>query len=100
VLARESRKVEKNMSEDRIARIEADVGHVKTDVADLKVKLDSTNERMDKMNEGLIQRMDKMYERLSEKIDKLRDALWMTRIEMLLIGAGLLAIIARVFKWV
>jgi len=89
MLARDPRKVEMNVTDERIAKMESDVGHLKTDVADIKVK-------MDKMSE----RMEKFYESLNEKMDKLRDGLWMTRIEMLLIGAGLLAVIARVFKWI
>jgi uncharacterized protein YoxC len=95
VLAKDFRKVEQPMSEERLAKIEtnvarlqSDVEHLQTDVSDLKRTM-----------EQVIAKIDKLSEDLNGKIEKLQDALWMTRIELLLIGAGLLAIIARVFQW-
>ena len=62
--------------ESRIARIESDVQHIKTDTADLRVeqrrtndKIDVTNKRIEEVRDSLSTKMDAGYKELSEKID-------------------------------
>jgi predicted nucleic acid-binding Zn-ribbon protein len=128
VLVRDTRKAEQSMNEERLVKLESNAEHLKNDVSDFKTTMekictriekriddlsakidrgiDDLNAKVDKLNEkvnkgigDLNSKIDKGVDTLNGKIDKLRDDMWKTRIELLLIGAGLLAIIARQFKW-
>jgi predicted nucleic acid-binding Zn-ribbon protein len=63
----------------QIARLESDVHHIHTDVADIKVDLRRTNDKIDGMRDKLEQgnrdagtRMDGVHEKLTEKIEDVR----------------------------
>jgi predicted nucleic acid-binding Zn-ribbon protein len=99
VLARDTRKAEQNMSEERLVKLELNAEHLKNDVADFKITLEKICTRIEKKIDDLAARMDKRIDALDARVEKLRDDMWKTRLELLLIGAGLLAIIARQFGW-
>jgi chromosome segregation ATPase len=104
--------------ESRVARIESDVEHVKTNTANLVVELRRTNERIDATNrhiegirETLVQKTDGALGRLGEKFDRLDKSLdglledirsakiWGLFLYFTLAG-GLLILIARTFEWI
>jgi predicted nucleic acid-binding Zn-ribbon protein len=106
VLAIDTRKAEQNMSEERLVKLESNAEHLKNDVSDFKITMEKICTRIEKRIDDLSAKIDRgiddlnaKVDKLNEKVDKLRDDMWKTRIELLLIGAGLLAIIARQFKW-
>jgi chromosome segregation ATPase len=62
--------------EIRMARMESDIQHIKTDTADLRVelrrtndKIDVTNKRIDAARDELIKKMDDGHKELSKKIE-------------------------------
>jgi predicted nucleic acid-binding Zn-ribbon protein len=99
VLVRDTRKAEQSMNEERLVKLESNAEHLKNDVSDFKTTMEKICTRIEKRIDDLSAKIDKGVDTLNGKIDKLRDDMWKTRIELLLIGAGLLAIIARQFKW-
>jgi predicted nucleic acid-binding Zn-ribbon protein len=110
VLAKDTRKAEQTMSEERLVKLESNAEHLKNDVSDFKItmekictriekRIDDLSARIEKRIDDLSTNIDKRFDNLNAKIEKLRDDMWKTRIELLLIGAGLLAIIARQFGW-
>jgi chromosome segregation ATPase len=101
--------------ESRFARIESDIQHIRADVADVRVELRRTNDRIDVLatkvdnNHGeLNKKIDDVNEKLSNKIDgvhhSLKDKLHSMTVWALLLyvtlAGGMLTIIGRAFKWI
>ena len=90
--------------ESRVARIESDVEHIKTDTAELRVELRRTNDRIEEVRESLTSKIESVRDELSKKIDGLKDKLHSLTIWALLLyvtlAGGLLTVIARAFKWI
>jgi hypothetical protein len=99
---------------DRIARLEANVGHIQSDVADLKVELRRTNDKIDKLSTDLVGRIDGVEKRLDGKIDSvaeklgdkiaaLKDGLASFKVWAISLytaqAAALLFVMAKGFKW-
>lgn len=93
--------------ESRIARIESDVQHIKTDTADLRVELRRTNDKIDAGFQRVDKKIDDGHKELNKKIDdvykELKDKLHSLSVWALLLyitlAGGLLTVIARAFKW-
>ena len=103
---------------DRLPRLESDVKHIQTDVSDIKSDLRRTNDKVDRLGERLDAKIDRSSERLDTKIDDLGvrletkiDAmgsklsakidtgmLWLMGF-ITTLGGGLLAAMAKGFKW-
>src|SRR5579859_7441208 len=65
-----------NMSDQlevRVAKIESDVQHIKTDTADLRVELRRTNEKIDALGEKFERKFDAMEERFDGKFDAMEE---------------------------
>ena len=56
----------------QIARLEANVSHIQTDVADIKVDLRRTNDKVDRLREDLTQKIEGVREDLTQKIEGVR----------------------------
>jgi hypothetical protein len=95
----------------RLARVESDIKHIQTDVADIKIELRRTGDRIDKLdskveavNNSLTSKIDALAVRLDDKIDRLSVKLttayvWAFGLYIGLAG-GLLFILAKGFKWI
>lgn len=73
---------------ERIAKLESDVAHIRTDVSELKVS-----------QQRLQDRIDFVYMSLSSRIDALTESVHQAKIWALLIAAALLGVMARGFGW-
>jgi vacuolar-type H+-ATPase subunit I/STV1 len=82
--------------EDRIGKLEAQVEHIRVDVADTKIEVRRLNDKLDNVNQTLSTKIDAVYQQLSElKIGRALDRVW-----WLLICGTLLGVMARGFKWI
>ena len=79
--------------EVRIVRLESDVGHIQRDVADIKVELRRTNDKIDAMDEKLTAKIDG----LEEKFNAMK--VWAMGMYFALAGS-LLLVMAKGFKWI
>lgn len=115
--------------EERVARLEVKVDHLQSDVTEIKArvtrledkldafrgyvdgKFDEMRERFDKKIDGLRESFDRKIDGVTEsfekKLDKLTEAVhslrvsrWVDRVWWLVISAGMLAVMARGFKWI
>ena len=104
--------------EERVAKLEANVEHIRSDVSDIKVdvrrlndKIDGVNKdlsgKIDAVNKDLSGRIDALSKDLSGKIDavvqaiaELRIGRALDRVWWLLMSGALLGIMARAFKWI
>jgi len=115
--------------EERVAKLEANVEHIRSDVSDIKVdvrrlndkidgvnkdlsgKIDAVNKdlsgKIDAVNKDLSGRIDALSKDLSGKIDavvqaiaELRIGRALDRVWWLLMSGALLGIMARAFKWI
>jgi hypothetical protein len=97
--------------EDRIATLEADVRHIRTDVADTKIYIRRLNDKIDGVEQRLTGKIDEVDRRLTDKIASLTLSMEksfaelkigraLDRVWWLLMSAALLAVMARGFKWI
>ena len=93
--------------EERVAILEANVGHMRSDISDIKVDLRRLNDKIDDVRTDLTARIEAGDQKLASKIDSLMEALAdlrvgraLDRVWYLLMSAALLGIMARAFKWV
>jgi septation ring formation regulator EzrA len=97
--------------EAQIGRLESDVAHIQSDVTDIKADLRRANDRIDKLHEKVEVHAIESMQRdnvLSTAIDSLRHEMKQgfasLKIWALLLYAGLagglLAVMARGFKWI
>lgn len=100
--------------EARIARLESDVGHIRTDMVDVKTdvralrdKMDNMNtslsDRIDYVNKTLTTRIDVVNQTLTVKIDDVKDSIASVKIWALMLyialAGGLFGTLARGFGW-
>jgi len=88
--------------EERVARLEANVTHIQTDIGDIKLDLRRLNDKLDNLDTKLSGRIDSQEEKLCTKIDlvtqsisELRLARAFDRIWWLLMMGGMLGLIGR-----
>lgn len=89
--------------EARIARLESDVEHIRSDMADVKVDLRALRDKTDAMYVNLTDRIDGVHTDLTGRIDDVKDALasakiWALVLYSVLAGA-MLGTMARGFGW-
>jgi hypothetical protein len=125
-----ARKIEPEIIvEERVARLEANVEHIQSDVSEIKVdlrrlegKMEARFDAMDKKFEGKLDAMDKKFEGKFEAVDKKFEGMMdkltalertmrqgfeainvgraMDKVWALLAVATLLGVMARGFKWI
>jgi peptidoglycan hydrolase CwlO-like protein len=94
----------------QVARLESDVQHILTDVADIKVELRRTNDRLDKLDakidgvdNSLNAKIDGLDKRLTDKIDGVRQELSSMKVWALgmyiTLSSSLLFVMAKGFHW-
>jgi chromosome segregation ATPase len=104
--------------EERVARLEANVEHILSDVSDIKTDVRRLNDKIDTVDQKLTAKIDAVDQRLSARIDNLKDSLTslaltmeksfaalrigraLDRVWWLLMSGALLGIMARAFKWI
>jgi uncharacterized coiled-coil protein SlyX len=68
--------------EERVARIEANVEHIQSDVADTKIDIRRLNDKIDHVDERLSAKIDAVEQKLSAKIDAVKDLVTTLAINM------------------
>jgi len=61
--------------EERVAILEANVGHIRSDIADMKIDIRKLNDKMDGMDQRLLGRIDGADQKLTGKIDAVEQKL-------------------------
>ena len=89
--------------EARIARLESDVEHIRSDMADVKIELRTLRDKMDGMSTNLTQRIVDLTDRIDIVNTSLKDGLasakvWALVLYIVLAG-GMLGTMARGFGW-
>ena len=90
--------------EARIAQIESDVGHLRADVADIKIDLRSLSDKVDLLDAKLSEKTEKLAVGLVEMKASLESSIASAKIWLLLIligyGTAILGAMARGFGWI
>lgn len=86
--------------ESNVARLESDVAHIRTDIADIKVNMREMRKDISAMDKRITEVDKSLRAEMAGLRDDLTKGLASTRIWMLLQSAGLLAVMARAFKWI
>jgi uncharacterized protein YoxC len=93
--------------EERVAKLEANVEHIRSDVSDIKTDVRRLNDKIDGVNKDLSGKVDGVNKDLSGKIDTVIQAIAdlkigraLDRVWWLLMSGALLGIMARAFKWI
>jgi predicted nucleic acid-binding Zn-ribbon protein len=92
---------------ERVAKLEANVEHIRSDVSDIKTDVRRLNDKIDGVNKDLSGKIDGVNRDLSGKIDTVIQAIAdlkigraLDRVWWLLMSGALLGIMARAFKWI
>ena len=94
--------------EARLARVESDVAHLVTDMADVKAEVRSLRDRIDAMNAKLSDKIDDSFNRLNDKFEakfqSLQESISAAKIWALVLyialAAGMFGTMARGFGWI
>jgi phage shock protein A len=93
--------------EERVARLEVNVEHIRSDISDMKVDIRRLGDKIDTLDQKLSAKIDSVDQKLSTKIDsvvqsiaELRIGRALDRVWWLLMSGALLGIMARAFKWI
>jgi hypothetical protein len=93
--------------EERVAKLEANVEHIRSDVSDIKTDVRRLNDKIDGVNKDLSGKIDGVNKDLSGKFDTVIQAIAdlkigraLDRVWWLLMSGALLGIMARAFKWI
>jgi phage shock protein A len=96
-----------NPVEERVARLEANVEHIRSDISDMKIDIRRLGDKVDAVDQKVSAKIDNMDQKLSTKIDsvvqaiaELRIGRALDRVWWLLMSGALLGIMARAFKWI
>jgi uncharacterized protein YoxC len=82
--------------EERVAKLEANVEHIRSDVSDIKTAVRRLNDKIDGVNKDLSGKIDTVIRAIADlKIGRALDRVW-----WLLMSGALLGIMARAFKWI
>src|SRR5258708_18477821 len=91
--------------EERVAKLEANVEHIRSDVSDIKTDVRRLNDKIDGVNKELSGKIDGVSKDLSGKIDTVIQAIAdlkighaLDRVWWLLMSGALLGIVARAFR--
>ena len=89
--------------EARIARLESDVTHLLSDMADIKTDVRSLRDKLDAVGSQLNTKIEGVETRLNAKIDGLKDSLAAAKVWALFLyitlAAAMLGTMARGFGW-
>ena len=82
--------------EERVARLEANVDHMRSDVADIKIDLRRLNDKVEALDHSVAS----LALTTEKGFAELRTARALDRVWWLLMSAALLGVIARAVKWI
>lgn len=89
--------------EARIARLEATVGHIQSDVSEIKTDVRRLGDKIDDANRSLNDKIDDVNRSLGCKIDSVKDSLASAKVWALLLyiaqTATLFGVMAHGFGW-
>ena len=104
--------------EERVAVLEANIDHIRSDISEMKTDIRKLNEKIDGVDQKLNSKIDSVKQELTAKIEAVKDGLAnlalsmeksfsdlkvgraLDRVWWLLNSAALLGIMARAFKWI
>jgi predicted nucleic acid-binding Zn-ribbon protein len=93
--------------EERVARLEANVEHMRSDISDIKLDIRRLNDKIDSADHKLTDKIDGVKDsvtNLTINVEKsfaaLNVARAVDRVWWLLMSGALLGIMARAFKWI
>jgi uncharacterized coiled-coil protein SlyX len=93
--------------EERVAKLETHIEHIRTDVGEMKGDIRRLNDKVDALDQKLTDKIDGLDQRLADKIDGLKEAFAelkigraLDRVWWLLMCGALLGVMARGFKWI
>src|SRR5690606_19861557 len=90
--------------EARIPRLESDVGHIRSDISEMKADIRSLCDKVDAINTKLSERIEASTASLNARIDGLKDSLAATKLWALVlyiaVAGSLFATLARGFGWI
>jgi predicted nucleic acid-binding Zn-ribbon protein len=96
-----------NPVEERVARLEANVEHIRSDISDMKIDIRRLNDKIDNVDHKLTDKIDGLKDSvtaLALNVEKsfaaLNIARAVDRVWWLLMSGALLGIMARAFKWI
>jgi uncharacterized protein YlxW (UPF0749 family) len=101
VMAVALKEMERPMQDgERIARLEAHVEHIQSDVTDLKLSVRKLSEIVNELKTQIDARFEKMNGQLEVRFAKLNKSRALDKVWWSLSMASLLAVMARGFKWI
>ena len=82
--------------EERVAKLEANVEHIRSDISDMKVDIRRLSDKIDNVDQKLSGKLDSVVQAIADlRVGRALDRVW-----WLLMSGALLGIMARAFKWV
>jgi uncharacterized protein YoxC len=82
--------------EERVAKLEANVEHIRSDVSDIKTDVRRLNDKIDGVKKDLSGKIDTVIQAIADlKIGRALDRVW-----WLLMSGALLGTMARAFMWI
>ena len=85
-----------NPVEERVARLEANVEHIRSDISDMKIDIRRLGDKIENVDQKLSAKIDLVLQSVADlKIGRALDRVW-----WLLMSGALLGIMARAFKWI
>lgn len=91
--------VEKTV-EQRLERLEVHVEHIQSDVTEIKAKLGEMDQRLSGQIKEVDLRLTGKIDHLIQAVSDLNVGRAFDRVWFLLMGAALLGILAKAFKWI
>ena len=82
--------------EERVAILEANVEHIRSDISDIKVEQRRLSDKIDGVDQKLTSKIDSLIQVIADmRVGRALDRVW-----YLLMSGALLGIMARAFKWI
>jgi hypothetical protein len=82
--------------EERVARLEVNVEHIRSDVSDMKADIRRLGDKLDTVDQRLSAKIDTVIQAIAElRVGRAQNRVW-----WLLMSGALLGIMARAFKWI